>query len=31
VNKEVGKIMRKMNATSRTAACIAAIRSNLIF
>jgi DNA-binding NarL/FixJ family response regulator len=30
VNKEVGRILRKMNASSRTEACIRAIRSNLI-
>ena len=30
VNKEVGRILRKMNATSRTEACIKAIRHNLI-
>ena len=30
VNKEVGHILRKMNASSRTEACIKAIRHNLI-
>jgi PAS domain S-box-containing protein len=30
VNKEVGRVLRKMNANSRTEACIKAIRHNLI-
>ena len=30
VNKEVGRILRKMNASSRTEACIKAVRHNLI-
>ena len=30
VNKEVGRILKKMNASSRTEACIRAIRANLI-
>jgi len=30
VNKDVGHILRKMNANSRTEACIKAIRNNLI-
>ena len=30
VNKEVGSILRKMNVTSRTEACIRALRANLI-